>query len=83
MPRPEDTESKGLGLSAPKLLFLRAPAGASSMRAVLTLLSMIAAYALGSKKASLPASDIKILTMHLKYSPWDLGLENLQWSYRG
>ena len=54
-----------------------------SMRAVLTLLSMIAAYALGSKKASLPASDIKILTMHLKYSPWDLGLENLQWSYRG
>lgn len=53
------------------------------MRAVLALLSMIAAYALGSKKASLPASDIKILPMHLKYSPWDLGHENLQWSYRG
>lgn len=44
------------------------------------LLCVSAAYAPASVKASLPASDLKLLTVHLTHSHWDLRLEGLQWS---
>ena len=41
-------------------------------KAVLALLSIIAAYAPGSMKASWPASDLKVLTMHPKSKTLEL-----------
>ena len=43
-----------------------------------TVLCVSAAYAPASMKASLPASDLKLLTVHLTHSHWDLRLEDLQ-----